>query len=118
MNSGSQQSHGYQDGDETNISDNRQTHSSPEDHRRQRQDNHQPQQQKQPPSRSMSGPSSVAGVGAGGGGRGVRQRGATWREANAAGGPARRMEMAIPQSNLRVFASAVQCLVKVCETNS
>ncbi|CAM9423811.1 unnamed protein product, partial [Sphacelaria rigidula] len=49
MNSGSQQSHGYQDGDETNISDNRQTHSSPEDHRRQRQDNHQPQQQKQPP---------------------------------------------------------------------
>ncbi|CAM9637359.1 unnamed protein product [Ascophyllum nodosum] len=44
-------------------------------------------------------------------GRGVR-RGATWREANA-NGPPRRMEVSIPQKNLKVFACAVQCLMKI-----
>ena len=44
-------------------------------------------------------------------GRGFR-RGSTWREANA-NGPPRRMEVAIPQKSLKVFAQAVQCLMKV-----
>ncbi|CAM9760844.1 unnamed protein product, partial [Scytosiphon promiscuus] len=46
-----------------------------------------------------------------GSGRGFR-RGSTWREANA-NGPRRRMEVAIPQKSLKVFAQAVQCLMKV-----
>lgn len=44
-------------------------------------------------------------------GRGFR-RGSTWREANA-NGPRRRMEVSIPQKSLKVFAQAVQCLMKV-----
>lgn len=55
-----------------------------------------------PPTRSSSG-------------RGFR-RGSTWREANS-NGPARRMEVSIPQKNLRVFASAVQCLMKVLHSS-
>lgn len=43
--------------------------------------------------------------------RGI-SRGSTWRDANAKG-PPRRMEVSIPQNNLRVFAAAVQCLMKV-----
>lgn len=46
-----------------------------------------------------------------GSGRGFR-RGATWREASA-NGPTRRMEVSIPQKSLKVFAQAVQCLMKV-----
>ena len=55
---------------------------------------------------SMSDPSSRSSCG-----RGFR-RGATWRETNASG-PPRRMEVAIPQKNLKLFAGAVQCLMKV-----
>lgn len=44
-------------------------------------------------------------------GRGFR-RGSTWRESNA-NGPPRRMEVSIPQKSLKVFAQAVQCLMKV-----
>lgn len=49
-------------------------------------------------------------------GRGFR-RGSTWREANA-NGPRRRMEVAIPQKSLKVFAQAVQCLMKVCNLST
>ncbi|CAM9753335.1 unnamed protein product, partial [Ectocarpus sp. 12 AP-2014] len=51
-----------------------------------------------PPLRSLSG-------------RGFR-RGSTWRESNA-NGPPRRMEVSIPHKSLKVFAQAVQCLMKV-----
>ncbi|CAM9211288.1 unnamed protein product [Ectocarpus sp. 6 AP-2014] len=44
-------------------------------------------------------------------GRGFR-RGSTWRESNA-NGPPRRMEVSIPHKSLKVFAQAVQCLMKV-----
>eukprot|EP00903_Cladosiphon_okamuranus_P013829 g12869.t2 len=63
------------------------------------QQQHQHQQHRPtPPVRSASG-------------RGFR-RGSTWREANA-NGPPRRMEVSIPHKSLKVFAQAVQCLMKV-----